>query len=202
MSLACFCLTNDVPLEKILGQDAALRLRKAWLQLGAPIPDLVKYASQFPSPALTPSCRKAEVEPLRLLPFDNEVFNEELKSVNISVDLSATVLARNPPAHLDFGQGILYSDTQHWHNQKTILPSYLGGRDPKPTDARIQRKILKSSQRFMDSLHDQAATLTGASGGILKKIVIPPVGKRSSKTFKGGNTVAVRSISIFLLSHG
>jgi ATP-dependent RNA helicase DDX60 len=202
VSLARFCLTKVVPLEEILGQDAALRLRKAWLQLGAPIPDLKKYASQFPSPALSLSCQKADIEPLRPLPFDNEVFNEEMKSVNVSVDLSATVLARNPPAHLDFGQGILFSDTQHWHNPKTILPSYLGGRDPKPIDARIRRKILKSHQRIMDSLQDQAATLTGASGGILKKIVILPVGKHSSKTVKGGNTVAVRSMSIFLSFNG
>jgi hypothetical protein len=78
---------------------------------------------------------------------------------------------------LEFGgRGTLFSDTQHWHNQRAILPSYLGGSDPKPSDERARRRALRSNQRFMATMQAQAATLIGASGGALKPIVIPAVG--------------------------
>ncbi|KIJ59959.1 hypothetical protein HYDPIDRAFT_161677 [Hydnomerulius pinastri MD-312] len=85
-----------------------------------------------------------------------------------------------------FDDGALFNDTQHWHNpKKAILPKYLGGEAPAAQTAKERYKRLRSDQRFMKSLHDQAATLTGASGAALHQIKIPLVGatagQRASK---------------------
>ena len=118
-----------------------------------------------------------EVGYFRLLPFSNPVFDEQLSLVRVPVKAS---VAPDPLGYSDFGQGVLFSDTQHWHNQKAILPSHLGGETPKPVDERMRRRHLRSEQRFMNSLQSQAATITGASGKTLQQIVIPVVGTRVS----------------------
>jgi hypothetical protein len=105
------------------------------------------------------------------LPFDNDIFNAELALVHVPISDSD-----DPPSLKLGGRGTLFSDTQHWHNQRAILPSYLGGSDPKPSDERARRRALRSNQRFMATMQAQAATLIGASGGALKPIVIPAVG--------------------------
>lgn len=84
-----------------------------------------------------------------------------------------------------FDDGTLFNDTRHWHNHKRpILPKHLGG-DASPANVTEwqRRKRLRADQRFMKTLHDQAATLTGASGTALHQIKIPPVkpGQHSSK---------------------
>lgn len=79
-----------------------------------------------------------------------------------------------PSAKFDIGAKIL--DNQHWHNQKSILPHHLGGNKPKPVDEWARKRALRSDQRFMSNLHVQASSLTGASGAILRQIVIAPVG--------------------------
>jgi len=118
-----------------------------------------------------------EVGYFHLLPFSNPVFDEQLSLVRVPVKASAEP---DPLGYSDFGQGVLFSDTQHWHNQKAILPSHLGGETPKPVDERTKRRHLRSEQRFMNSLQSQAATITGASGKTLQQIVIPVVGTRGS----------------------
>ena len=76
-----------------------------------------------------------------------------------------------------FDDGTLFNDTQHWHNhKKSLLPKHLGGEAPPANVAEWQRKKkLRADQRFMKTLHDQAATLTGAAGAALHQIKIPPV---------------------------
>ncbi|KAI9456771.1 hypothetical protein HD554DRAFT_2317482 [Boletus coccyginus] len=48
-------------------------------------------------------------------------------------------------------------------------------------DGEQRRQKLRADQRFMKMLHDQTATLTGASGAALHQIKIPPVGAPSSQ---------------------
>ena len=75
-----------------------------------------------------------------------------------------------------FDNGTFFNDTRHWYShKKPPLPKYLGEAKPANTTER-QRKIrLRADQRYMQTLHDQAATLTGASGAALHQIKIPPV---------------------------
>ena len=83
-----------------------------------------------------------------------------------------------------FDDGTLFNDTRHWHNhKKPLLPKHLGGEAP-PTNATAwqRKKKLRADQRFMKTLHDQAATLTGASGAALHQIKIPPVRAASNQT--------------------
>jgi len=85
-----------------------------------------------------------------------------------------------------FDDGTLFHDTRHWHNhKKPLLPKHLGGDAPSgPANAAEwqRKKKLRADQRFMKTLHDQAATLTGASGAALHQIKIPPVGAASNQS--------------------
>jgi len=167
-------------LPRLIGHSAYEILTKLWSQIGSPSVSLSTFAAGFRHNPLELSSLSTspKVEHFRLLPFDNDLFNAELALVRVPVSDK-----RNPPrpTKLEFGgKGTLFSDTQHWHNQKAILPSYLGGSDPKPLNERARRRALRKDQRFMATMQAQAATLIGASGGALKPIVIPPVGVSKS----------------------
>lgn len=97
----------------------------------------------------------------------------------------------SPSAKFDSGTKIL--DNQHWHNQKSILPHHLGGNKPKPVDEWARKRALRSDQRFMSSLHVQASSLTGASGAVLRQIVIAPVGTAKNSQQKR-KVVSISSI--------
>jgi hypothetical protein len=164
----------------LIGNSAYATLTELWSQIGSPPINLSRFASHFSndSSELSSPNTSPKVEHLRLLPFDNDVFNAELSLVRVPV-----ADGDDPPSakQLEFGgRGTLFSDTQHWHNQKTLLPSYLGGSDPRPQDERARRRALRSDQRFMATMQTQAATLVGASGGALKPIIIPSVGMSKS----------------------
>lgn len=96
-------------------------------------------------------------------------------------ELKEETCSRKPPTNAPrtgyFDDGILFNDTRHWHNhKKPLLPKHLGGEAPPANVTEWQRKkMLRSDQRFMKTLHDQAATLTGASGAALHQIKIPLV---------------------------
>lgn len=176
-SLVRFLIAHHtVAIPTLIGQAAYGILAQLWSQLGLPPVNLSRLATRFPQNPLrlTSSTASPAVQNWRLLPFDNDIFNAELALVHVPVSNND-----NLPnlSKLQFGgRGTLFSDTQHWHNQRAILPSYLGGSDPKPSDARARRRILRSNQRFMATMQAQAATLVGASGGALKPIIIPSVG--------------------------
>ena len=75
-----------------------------------------------------------------------------------------------------FDNGTLFNDTRHWHNhRRSLLPKHLGEAPSANTTEWQRKKKLRADQRFMKTLHDQAATLTGASGAALHQIKILPV---------------------------
>lgn len=169
-------INHSEPLSTLVGEPAYTVLAELWDQIGSPSVSLSNFAARFPHhasrPALNTSTKGEHYH--RLLSFNDDVFGTELSLVHVPVsdndDLSSL-------AELEFGgSGTQFSDTQHWHSQRAILPTHLGGSDPKPLDERGRRRMLRSNQRFMVTMQAQAATLVGASGGILKQIVIPPVG--------------------------
>ncbi|KAF8556866.1 P-loop containing nucleoside triphosphate hydrolase protein [Imleria badia] len=96
---------------------------------------------------------------------------------------SATKVLPEVPRTGYFDDGTLFNDTRHWHNhKKSLLPKHLGGEAPLKNATEWQRKKkLRADQRFMKTLHDQAATLTGASGAALHQLKIPPVGAASNQ---------------------
>jgi hypothetical protein len=165
-------LRKSTTLSDLVDSSTYDTVQSIWSMIGSPPPNFTRFAAHFldQPPSLSPT--PASTQSFSLLPFDNEVFNDELSLVNVPV-------GQDDPqsfSHLDFGQGTLFSDTQHWHNQKSILPEHLGGKKPKPVDERARRRALKQNQRFMATMQAQAATLTGASGGSLQQIKIPLVG--------------------------
>ncbi|KAH8804309.1 hypothetical protein DL96DRAFT_1631701 [Flagelloscypha sp. PMI_526] len=84
-----------------------------------------------------------------------------------------------------FGSEILIDDVRHWHNSRSILPTYLGGQRPQPATEWERRKRFKREQRDQARLQKQAASLTGASGGVLVKVLIPAVGSSNGTSGKG-----------------
>jgi hypothetical protein len=117
------------------------------------------------------------------------VFNKELSSIQVTTEDENTEGFDSAPK-FNFGQGVLFSDTHHWHNSKAILPRHLGGEDTKPQTELHRRKILKSEQIFMSNLQRQAGTLTGALGASLSQLVIPPACSRVCRS-KGKGDLAL-----------
>jgi ATP-dependent RNA helicase DDX60 len=214
MTLVHFFIANaSLPIRRLVGDSVYERVKCIWSGAIAnpPTVDFLKFSNRFPHPPLVPlpaSAPKAKQQ-YALLPFSNKVFDEELSSIRVNIlpptmtdhELVVPPLPPSTPAaHLEFGSqgGILFSDTQHWHNtRRPILPSHHGGKeDPKPALTEWQkRRKLRSEQRFMATLQQQAGTLTGALGAVLKQIVIPAVGSGSGskvgKLDKGKGVVKV-----------
>lgn len=140
--------------------------------------DLISFAYQFPNSTrgVTIECHERAAG---LLPFDNAVFNKAFSLLHLPMG-TGQKLDPHSEDFLFFGQSTTFEDKTHWHNGKAILPPHQGGERPKQTDAKARLRELRSHQRFMSSLQIQAATLTGASGGVLKPIVIPPIGTGKS----------------------
>lgn len=167
-------------MEELIGSGISDRVRTLWKNIRLPSVDFSALVSRFPPPPASPEHGTVAPQPLRLLSFENEVFNKELAVIRIATESDGDE-ALDPGPKFNFGQGVLFSDTNHWHSSKAILPRHLGGQDPKPTDVRQRRRLLKRDQRFMTNLQRQAGTLTGALGASLKQIVIPPVGTHQRK---------------------
>ncbi|KAF9461731.1 hypothetical protein BDZ94DRAFT_800063 [Collybia nuda] len=164
-----------------------ITVQRIWAAIGSPPLNFQRFSAHFPDQPPALSSTPAHEQPLQLLPFDNEIFNEELSLVHVPVHDS------DEPenfSNLDFGAGTIFSDTQHWHNQKSLLPEHLGGKKPKPVDGWARRRALKRDQRDMARLQAHAATLTGASGGSLQQIKIPLVGSSKSPPVKSRVIVA------------
>ena len=173
------CITGESTdsIARLVGRDAAACTTKIWSSLNAPQPDFQSFAARFPAPASTAvAVLSKKAKPIHILPFDNEVFNLELSTVHIVADAEDDEdLLPTSPTHLDFGRGILFSDTQHWHNHKRAIIK-VKGKAAKPVDKRLQKRLLRSDQRFMANLQQQAGTLTGALGAVLQRTVILPAG--------------------------
>ena len=180
IALVYFITRNHTKqIHELIGIPVCERVHLLWSSFKLDPVDFSALATRFP-PSLSPKNIIVVPKPLRLLPFDNDIFTNELSAIQVAgADEDDEVL--DSAQKFDFGQGVLFSDTHHWHNKKAILPRHLGGEDTKPTNESHRRRILKSEQRFMATLQRQAGTLTGALGASLAQIVIPPVSSRASK---------------------
>ncbi|KAJ6601172.1 hypothetical protein DFH09DRAFT_1257794 [Mycena vulgaris] len=171
------------PLPDIVGPTAYEVVQDVWHHLSLPNPDFPVFCAQY-TPALAtlaPPPTEACTSGYKLLPFNHQIFNSVLLPDTIIED-EAEVTSSG--ARFDFG--IPFSDTKHWHNSKSILPSYLGGDDQnKALDERQRRRMNRSNQRFMATLQKNAATLTGALGTSLQQITIVSTQKGSKDHSRG-----------------
>lgn len=199
------CLNISYPISEIIGANTYSRAEKLWVQVSPSTVGLnfVQFVANFPLPtSVIPEPIVRTSEPIRLLPFTNKILESEASLAHVHVeDDSSTNLGDSTGVHLDFGPGgTLFSDTQHWHSSRPILPGYLAGKPdttrPANPNSWSWRRKLRSDQRFMATLQSQAATLTGASGTSLQQIVIPPVGMLLGKQSKTvSSTVDYRKAS-------
>ena len=169
-------------LTELAGLEISTRLEAVWGSVDAPPPDFMEISASFPNdddPEASPAVSNEELASFSLLPFQHQVFDEELAAVRVTV--SDQVQASSSTV-LKFSQEIPFSDTRHWHaHHRSILPKHLGGEGEKTVDGRLRRKQLKKDQRFMVNMQRLAATLTGASGKVLQQIMILPTGRKVSE---------------------
>ena len=172
--------TQEDDVKELLRTRAFVDALVIWNSLGGPPvnfgPFVERYgpaAAQAPSSSMDP--QHAVIVPRPLLPFHHPSLHSELSLVRVST-------AAGEPETLStskFSTGVIIEDTRHWHNQKSLLPSHMGGAKARPVNNFEKHKSSKDEQHFMASLQAQAATLTGASGGILQQIFIPSAMSRS-----------------------
>ncbi|KAH9175040.1 P-loop containing nucleoside triphosphate hydrolase protein [Lactarius sanguifluus] len=170
-------------LEALVGPEISSRLETVWKSTNAPPPDLPRLLAYRPTHENSESesssaASDEEDTSFTLLPFHNEVFNDELAAVHVTVADQGQALSS---PRLEFSQDIPFSDTRHWHaNHRTILPKHQGG-EAANIGERARRKQLRRDQRFMSQMQRLATTLTGASGKALQQILIPPTGRKVSE---------------------
>ncbi|KAI9465203.1 P-loop containing nucleoside triphosphate hydrolase protein [Lactarius psammicola] len=169
-------------LETLVGPEISSRLETLWKSTDAPSPDLPKLLAYRPTHEDSESSSAAsdeEAASFTLLPFHNEVFDDELAAVHITVagqgEASSSTLS-------EFSQDIPFSDTKHWHaHHRTILPKHQGGEAAKDIGEYARKEQLRHDQRFMSQMQRLATTLTGASGRVLQQILIPSTGRKVSE---------------------
>ena len=125
-----------------------------------------------------------------LLPFENDVFDDIFASVKVTVQGTEDRADLFPAKYFNFTEGLPFHDDKHWHNQKSIITRNSGDSKPKKLGFYARRRELKRSQIFMQRLQDQAATLSGASGAILRQMVIAPVGAHKKSHSSNDRTVS------------
>ncbi|EGO30017.1 hypothetical protein SERLADRAFT_413254 [Serpula lacrymans var. lacrymans S7.9] len=179
IALLCFLVRNDgKQLRDLVGSVISQSVEAIWADLKLRSPNFSTLASQISSLS-TKLQVSSTSKPVKLLPFSNPVFDAELSVVHVAAEDEDESDDEDESTPSHFSLGTLFADTQHWHNhRKAILPKHLGGEDARPTDERQRQRKLRSDQRFMKNLQNQAGTLTGASGAALEQIKIPPVGSR------------------------
>ena len=169
-------------LEALVGPEISSRLESVWNSTNALSPDLSKLLAYRPTDEDSESESSASDEDITsfaLFPFHNEVFDDELAAVHVTVAGQGQV---SSPTRLEFSQDIPFSDTKHWHaHKRTILPKHLGGEAAKDVGERARMKQLRRDQRFMSQMQRLATTLTGASGKALQQILIPSTGRKVSE---------------------
>jgi hypothetical protein len=184
-----------LPLTEILGLTMAKDVEDIFLELKLPHLHFSGLSTSF----LPDDLYEIPI-PLKLLPFSNPVFDEEHSTVHMVTegvilpspiepatssgeesdewddssisDESADVLPATQ--NQTTREGTYFSNTQHWQNYRmAVLPKHLGGYATAPTTEWQRNRKLRLDQRFMKTLHNQASTLTGASGAILEQVKIP-----------------------------
>jgi hypothetical protein len=163
-------------LSRLVGPVIIAQAQVIWSAINGPALDFKAFHSRFPIPKdHFSNIQHRRIEPHRLLQFHNPVFDGDMSQICTSTSGNDEDI---DPPFSEFDIESIFSDTHHWHSMRTILPAHPGGSKPTSTDERSKRRILRSDQRFMAVFQVQAASLTGASGGILEQIVIPPLGRR------------------------
>ena len=169
-------------LEVLVGPEISSRLKALWKSTNAPSPDLSKLLAYCPinedseSLSTLSTASDEEIMSFSLFPFHNEVFDDELAAVHVTVAGQGQV---SSSTRLEFSQDTPFSDTRHLHaHHRTILPKHLGGEAAKDTGERTRKKQLRRDQRFMSQMQRLAATLTGASGRMLQQMLIPSTARK------------------------
>ena len=178
LMLIAFCGSQGVSanLACLVGPIIIAQAQEIWSAINGPALDFETFYSRFPIPKDHFSdIQHRRIEPHRLLQFHNPVFDGDMSQICTSTSGNDDDI---DPPFTEFDIESIFSDTHHWHSMRTIMPTHPGGSKPTPTDQYSKRRMLRSDQRFMAVFQVQAASLTGASGGILEQIVIPPVGSR------------------------
>ncbi|KAF7337798.1 hypothetical protein MSAN_02253900 [Mycena sanguinolenta] len=150
----------------LVGSIAYEEARAVWSPL--PIPDFRAFQRRYTDGRTNPAQVPGQTTRIyNLLPFNHPVFN--FNSLSLP---DASVGEETPTSSSHFDFGVRFSDTSHWHNSRSILPSHLGGDDHRVLDERQRLRENRSNQRFMATLQKSAATLTGALGTTLQQITI------------------------------
>ena len=175
LMLIAFCGSQGASanLTCLVGPVIITQAQEIWSALNGPALDFEAFYARYPIPKnYFSNIQHRRIEPHRLLSFHNPVFDGDMSQICTST--SGNDADPDPPFS-EFDIESIFSDTQHWHSMRSIFPS---GSKPTSTDERSKRRMLRSDQRFMAVFQVQAASLTGASGGILEQIVIPRLGSR------------------------
>lgn len=179
LMLIAFCGSQGASanLAHLVGPVIIAQAQEIWSAIDGPALDFEAFHSRFPIPKDHFSViQHRRIEPHRLLQFHNPVFDGDMSQICVST--SDNDADHNDPPFSEFDIESIFSDTQHWHSMRTILPAHAGESKFASMDERGKRRMLRSDQRFMAVFQVQAASLTGASGGMLEQIVIPPLGSR------------------------
>ena len=172
--LRFFATTKPDIFSNLVGARAFTHTQEIWASLGSPHVDITRL--QLPqSKSLSQAVIQSTVPKYAVLNFS---FRDPSLNSILSIDDLQTVAHPSNVVDDHFGE-VLFTDDRHWHSSRSILPSHLGGKS-EPLDDYQRRKKLRSEQRFMAQLQSNAATLTGALGSSLTRIVIPSKGNNAS----------------------
>jgi hypothetical protein len=184
VSLVHFLMTGNHAIQAAIGAAAAARLDSILSSAGLTTDIEILRTKYKLGTAVTETDKDRPSSPRPLLAFNHPVFDEDLADVNVDADVESSDEEVSGTDHMHFGEGTVFKDTAHWHNHKrAILPKYLGGEDPRPTDPWQRKKKMRRDQIFMARMNKHAHTLTGALGVQLQRQVIPLAG-RSAKQGK------------------
>ena len=191
LMLIAFCGSQGASanLDHLVGPVIIAQAQEIWSAINGPALNFEAFHSRFPIPKDHFSdIQHRRIEPHRLLQFHNPVFDGDMSQICASTSGNDTDI---DPPFSEFDIESIFSDTQHWHSTRTILPAHPGGSKPTSMDERSKRRLLRSDQRFMAVFQVQAASLTGASGRMLEQIVISPVGSRRASSILAPEAIKV-----------
>ena len=180
--LSFLSLNHHESISDLLSTADYTLLQSIWSQLRYPQPSLDLLANRLSLDNEVVAQPGANTR--GLLPFENDIFDDIFASVKVTVQDAEDRTEVVPAGYFNFNQGLPFRDDKNWHNQKSLITRSSGDSKPKKLGFYARRRELKRGQIFMQRLQDQAATLTGASGAILRQMVIAPVGKRNAYSSK------------------
>ncbi|KAJ7238504.1 hypothetical protein B0H12DRAFT_92205 [Mycena haematopus] len=188
--ISIFTMHPSITFSDLVGPIADEEVRALWSHLSLSIPDFrtfhLRYADGRPDAAQV-SAQTAH-RAYKLLPFNHRVFS--FSSLFLP---DASVEEETPISFSHFDFGIRVSDTSHWHDSRSVLPSHLGGEEHRVLDERQRLRENRRNQRFMAILQKSAATLTGALGTTLQQITIISANKASKDSRTPKDRIQSRS---------